>query len=140
MSTQHTNNPPVKTHVDGAVRVKVWRNTSKDNKVFYTAEPERIYTDPQTGEIRTSRSFAGTDIVKVQSLMGHAVHTIITHRQLDQDREQENAPQAQQSTQGLQAQRDAALNNAAPPQGHTSPDEGESVSTTSRQKSPDIHR
>ncbi len=139
MSTQHTNNPPVKTHVDGAVRVKVWRNTSKDNKVFYTAEPERIYTDPQTGEIRTSRSFAGTDIAKVQSLMGQAVHTIITHRQLDIDREHENAPQAPK-TQGLQAQRDAALNNAAPEQGSNAPQDGREVSAPSRQKSPDIHQ
>ena len=123
MSTQHTNNPPIKTHVDGAVRVKVWRNTSKNNNVFYTAEPERIYTDPQTGEIRKSHSFAGEDILKAQNLMGDAYQTISQHRAQDLSREHNKpSPQEAQSPQGLQAQRDAALGNAAPKQGATTPE------------------
>lgn len=123
MSEQKTN-PLIETHRDGAVSAKVWRNLSQDGKPFYSVTFQRTYTDPSTNKVAESRTFQGTDILKVPQLAGDAYRTIGKMRELDRENHtQDRAPQQQslaiaQPEQGLAQQRDAVMENATPTQNH----------------------
>lgn len=122
--SEQSNNPLVETHRDGAVSAKVWRNVSQEGKPFYSVTFQRTYTDPATNNVAESRTFQGTDILKVPQLAGDAYRTIGKMRELDRaDRAQTKAPQQQpvqqavaQPQQGLAQQRDAAMEHAEPNQ------------------------
>lgn len=130
--SEQSNNPLVETHRDGAVSAKVWRNISQEGKPFYSVTFQRTYTDPATNKVAESRTFQGTDILKVPQLAGDAYRTIGKMRELDRaDRAQTQAPQQNvepqqqpekqavaQPEQGLAQQRDAVMENAAPTQNH----------------------
>jgi hypothetical protein len=109
MSEQPAANPPVMTHRDGAVFVKVWRNEHED-RAIYNATIGRTYTDKESGEIRESRSLSGDDILKVQPLLGKAYETISQERAMDR------SFASSKPEQGLEAQRDAALSQTPKPQ------------------------
>ncbi len=125
MSTQQKASPPIMTHRDGAVFAKVWRNVQENGDAFYNVTVGRTFTDKQSGEIRESRSLSGTDILKAQTLLGESYNTISQERAMDRAHAQKpelSTQEPEPAPQGLQAQRDAALNNAAPAQGTTAPD------------------
>ena len=124
MSEQQTANPPVMTHRDGAVFVKVWRN-EHENGAIYNATIGRTYTDKETGEIRESRSLSGDDILKVQPLLGKAYETISQERAMDR------SFASSEPQQGLEAQRDAALAQTPKPQ------ENASEKTRTRNRQPE---
>lgn len=128
MPTQ-TNNPPVETHRDGAVSAKVWRNLNKDSEPYYAVTFQRTYTDPATNQIAESRSFGGTDILKIPGLADDAYRTIGQMRKMDKaERNQVQEQQQHQNQpplptvnehqgnnqQGLEAQRDIAMADAQP--------------------------
>lgn len=100
MSEEQTANPPIMTHRDGPVFVKVWCN-EHENGPIYSATIGKIYTHKETGEIRETRSLNADDILKTQPLLGKAYETISQERALD--RQYEAKPE-----KGLEAQRDAA--------------------------------
>lgn len=108
MSEQQPGNPPIKTHRDGAVFAKVWRNEREGGEPFYSVTLGRTYSDPESGEVRESRSFSGTDILKAQAQLGEAYRTITQERAYDRA----NAPVPEH---GLEAQRDAARAHASTP-------------------------
>lgn len=108
MSEEQIANPPIMTHRDGPVFVKVWRNEHED-RAIYSATIGKIYTHKETGEIRETRSLNSDDILKAQPLLGKAYETISQERALD--RQYEVQPE-----QGLQAQRDAARTQAPTPE------------------------
>lgn len=135
--SNYTNNPPVETHRDGAVSVKVWRNITKNGNPAYSVTFQRTYTDPKTNQVAESRSFGGTDILKIPQLANEAYRTIGQMREMDKaDRvnnqapendfdqqptrqpynepQQQSAPTPPVEQNGLVEQRDAAMNNAAP--------------------------
>ncbi|MBL4647312.1 MAG: hypothetical protein JKY99_12750 [Rhizobiales bacterium] len=133
-------NPPVETHRDGAVSAKVWRNITKDGNPSYSVTFQRTYTDPATKQVSESRSFWGTDILKVPPLTNEAYRTIGIMREMDrndraQSVKQEMQPEQQPAQQpvqqqepaqqqletpqqGLAQQRDAAMENTQPSQNH----------------------
>ncbi|MBL4616285.1 MAG: hypothetical protein JKY46_01185 [Robiginitomaculum sp.] len=122
-NNQTGNKGPVYTHRDGAISAKIWENTTPKGGTYHTVSFGRTYTDPKTGQPRESQSFQGTDLLKIQQLARESYRTIGQIREMKISHEQEKAPQAQeQNTQGLQTQRDAALNNAAPRQEQSAPD------------------
>lgn len=106
---QQQKTPPVAVHRDGAVAAKVWRNHTQEGAPFYSVTFERSYTDPATGEPRSSRSFQGTDILKLQQLAGEAYQSVARLKA----RDRQNEPQAEHDP-GLAEQRDAAMAEARP--------------------------
>ena len=68
-------NPPIKTHEDGALKIKVWRNKSQDGKPIYNATISIAYLHKETGEWRETRSLSADDLLKAQPLMAEAYHT-----------------------------------------------------------------
>lgn len=108
---QPTGNPPVYTHRDGALSAKVWRNETHDGRPFYSVTFARTYTDPETDELRESRSFQQTDVLKIQRLAGQAYQTIGQFRAQDREHAQTDR------TDGLNDQREAAMNGRAKSQG-----------------------
>ena len=127
-------NPPVETHRDGAVSAKVWRNITKDGNPSYSVTFQRTYTDPATKQVSESRSFWGTDILKVPPLANEAYRTIGIMREMDRKDRAQSVKQEMQSQpvqqqepaqqqletpqQGLAQQRDAAMENTQPSQNH----------------------
>ena len=65
------SSPPVCTMRDGGIVVKIWENASKGG-IFINATVERVYTDKQTGETRTAKSFSLRDIKTLQKLFTRA--------------------------------------------------------------------
>lgn len=144
--SNYTNNPPVETHRDGAVSVKVWRNITKNGNPAYSVTFQRTYTDPNTNQVAESRSFGGTDILKIPQLASEAYRTIGQMREMDRaergnnitpphdfdqqptrlplDSERQNIVSQNVTTSnavtpkqdGLAHQRDDAMNNVAPEQ------------------------
>ena len=121
MSDTQSGNPPVKTHPDGAVRVKVWRNETHEGKPFYNVTIGRAYQDRETGQWRESQSFGAADLLKLQPLLNEASQTIRQELAVDRERARaqqppqlETPPREAPSPQGLEAQQQAAMANAAP--------------------------
>ena len=109
MSDQQAANPPIATHRDSAVFVKVWKN-EHEGRAIYNATIGRTYTDKETGEIRESRSLSGNDILKLQPLLGKAYETISQERAMDR------SFASAQLQKGLESQRDEARSQAPKPQ------------------------
>ena len=110
---------PIQTLRDGAIVVKLWRQDGKKGP-YVSATLGRTYKNEETGEYGESRSLSGSDVLKAQALLGEANKEMILWRdyyreiQRQQQPDQPGAnPQARQQTdqptQGLAAQRDAAL-------------------------------
>ncbi|MBL4787391.1 MAG: hypothetical protein JKY49_18450 [Cohaesibacteraceae bacterium] len=118
--TTNTNNPPIETLRDGAVSAKIWRNITKKGNPAYSVTFQRTYTDPATKQISESRSFRGTDILKVPQLASEAYRSIGKMRQMDRDLASQHDKSPTQDTDqcqlGLSQQRDAAMETAAPAQ------------------------
>ena len=132
MSETQSGNPPVKTHPDGAVRVKVWRNQTHEGKPFYNVTIGRAYQDRETGQWRESQSFGAADLLKLQPLLNEAYQTIRQEQALDRERAQQPqqpqlldtpAPEVAPAT-GLEAQQQAAMANAAPA---PAPEQGQAI-------------
>jgi len=138
--------PPLQTFRDGAIFVKVWEQQGK-NGPYVTATMGRTYQDDRTGEYGDARSFTGTDLLKLQALMGEAHKEMtqwrdyyrVTGRTRDPDQTEQQTdpqagPQAEQAApdptaqQSMAAQRDAALAQAK------QPDRGQS---RSRERTPE---
>lgn len=135
---EETRNAPIKTLRDGAVVVKIWEQHGK-NGPYTSATIGRTYKNEQTGEFGESRSLSGSDVLKVQALLGEANKEMILWREYHKEiarQQQPNQPPADnaatqvalpteaQSAQGLAPQRDAALSNAQPSAPVQSPDHG----------------
>ena len=121
--TNQTKNPPVATHRDGAVSSKVWRNMTKDGEPYYTVSFQRTYTDPTTQKPMESRTFGGTDVLKIQQLASASYRSIGQFREQDKanrNHEQQHTVDPQtpehQPQLGLAEQRDAAMTGAVPSQ------------------------
>lgn len=118
MATQNSDNPkrgnaPVERFNDGAVKASIFRNISKDGRAFYNVTFTRIYTDPQTDEVRETQSFSGTDVLKVRRLADQAYHAV--DRLKKQDRSQSKEHQTRNGApdnakgQSLSEQRDMLM-------------------------------
>ena len=128
MTNENPSQPPLQTFRDGSVSVKLWRQESADKGPFVTATIGRTYRDTASGEYREARSFSGTDLLKLQALLGEAHRESLKWREYFRETARDNpTPEpAQQNlhleaaaggqAQSVAAQRDAALANAAPVQ------------------------
>ncbi|SDG50889.1 hypothetical protein [Thalassobaculum litoreum] len=137
--SENQNQGPLQTLRDGAVFAKLWQQEGK-NGPFVSVEVGRTYQDQQSGEYGVSRSFSGSDVLKVQAIMLEAHrevgkwHEFFKDQQRTQDRQSElpmqpdtarSEPQPQnQHPQGLAAQRDQALAHAKAPERSTAPTPG----------------
>ncbi|WP_298966573.1 hypothetical protein [uncultured Roseibium sp.] len=111
-SGQGGGNAPVERFNDGAVKASIFRNVSKEGRAFYNVTFARIYTDPQTNEVRETQSFSGTDILKVRRLADQAYHAV------DRLRKQERTQGTEQnqdsnSNPSLAEQRDMLMEDNA---------------------------
>lgn len=133
MSETEADRGPIKTHEDGAVRVKVWRNQSHEGRPFYNVTVGRVYKDEEAGEWRETRSLSPDDVLKAQALMGEAYQTIRQEQTLDREYAR---VQMQEDEPGLSAQRDAAVANGRKPQ-RRAPDQSARVPRPRRGRQPE---
>ena len=66
---------PHKKLRDGAVSASIWKNETKDGKIFYSVTYDRVYTDKDE-KIGNDNSFSGSNILKQQRLAGKAYDLI----------------------------------------------------------------
>jgi len=135
---------------DGPVRVKVWENLSSEGRPFYNVTIGRIYTDSATGEIREAKSLNSRDIDALLYQLPEAKRAIHMfnerNRQVEQGHNQtqthapvlqdshaapSDLPTPQPQPTGLQAQRDAAMDNRA------LPEKSNNVATPQREHGPE---
>ena len=109
MSTTKTITGPIKTHSDGSMRVKVWRNDVTDAPPYFNVTIEKSYLEPVSGKWRDTKLFSRDDMLKLQPLLGEAYQTIRQEQALGRKlaRTQEH-----DAEQGLTAQRDDAMEKA----------------------------
>lgn len=116
---------PIQTLRDGAIVIKLWRQDGK-NGPYVSATLGRTYKNEETGEYGESRSLSGSDVLKAQALLGEANKEMILWRDYYREIQRQQQPdqpganpdtrqQTDPPTQGLAAQRDAALSNAKQP-------------------------
>ena len=93
---------PLYTHrmSGSAVFVKIWENTSKDGRTYYTTSIGRTYTAPNTEQTRDTANLSQAQMNQLPPLITQANQTL--HMLRDQER-----------TNSLQAQRDQVMINAA---------------------------
>lgn len=124
--TEKRKNAPVATHRDGALSSKVWQNHNKDGDPYYSVTFQRTYTNAQDKPAETN-SFSRNDLLKVKELASESYRTIGIQREMDKEQSRERAQedkheqayqeqQEQEPEQSLAEQRDAAFENAAPPE------------------------
>jgi hypothetical protein len=68
--TQETNNKPVDTLRDGALKAAIFENQGEKGP-FYSVKITRTYTDAQ-GNYRDSSSFSGSELLRVAHLAAKA--------------------------------------------------------------------
>lgn len=67
--THETKNRPIENIRDGAIKAAIWKNES-DNGTFFSVTFERTYTDAKTGEVKSTNSFSGSELLRVARLAG----------------------------------------------------------------------
>ncbi|QDG74402.1 hypothetical protein [Labrenzia sp. PHM005] len=72
--SQSTNNTPLETLRDGAVKVTIWENQSQKG-IWYSVEPGRAYTDAE-GIVKTATWLSKMDILKLRRLLDQAYDRI----------------------------------------------------------------
>ena len=77
MST-NTNNTPLETLRDGAVKITIWENQGEKGN-WYSIEPGRTYTDA-AGIVKTAYSFSNGDLLKLSYLLTKAYDRIVQIR------------------------------------------------------------
>lgn len=68
--TQETNNRPVDTLRDGALKAAIFENQGEKGP-FYSVKITRTYTDSK-GDFRDSTSFSGSELLRVAHLAAKA--------------------------------------------------------------------
>jgi len=68
--TNRRISPPIFSLRDGAVVGKLWANPKEDGGTSLSITFARTTTDRETGKLKESRSFYGTDALKVGRLAG----------------------------------------------------------------------
>ena len=84
-----TNDRPLHTIRDGAVKVTIWVNRTDDDKIFHSVVPGRTYTDDD-GNAKSANSYSGTDILKLRRLCDKA-YDYIAAKRLEEQQQQETA-------------------------------------------------
>jgi hypothetical protein len=84
-----TNQKPILTIRDGALKASIWENMTDDNKTFHSVTFGRTFTDAENNA-KTASSFSGGDILKIARLADKAYDRIAEIR-LAQSRQQEAA-------------------------------------------------
>ncbi|MEZ5896967.1 MAG: hypothetical protein R3C51_11275 [Parvularculaceae bacterium] len=79
----NTNNKPVKTLRDGALKASIWKNESESG-AFYSVTIARIYKR-KDGSYADSNSFSGTDLLKITQLASRAYTLALNARDLGED-------------------------------------------------------
>lgn len=77
----NTNNKPLQTLRDGAIKVTIWRN-DRESGAFYNAELSRTYKDEQ-GNFCDAHSFSGSELLRAARLMHIAYDEIAIYRTQD---------------------------------------------------------
>ncbi len=73
-----TNNKPIHTIRDGALKVSIWENQSEKG-TFHSVTFGRTYTD-EKGSAQSADSFSGGDILKIRRLAEKAYDHIAVLR------------------------------------------------------------
>lgn len=71
MSETFKRQPPVCIFREGSVVVKIRENGSGGN-AYFNATIDRVYTDRQSGEVKSARSFRVQDLRGLQALLTRA--------------------------------------------------------------------
>jgi len=75
---------PIETLRDGSTKIAIWKNQG-DKGAFYSVEPHRTYpVDEDTW--KDVHSFSGTDVLKLQRLLGLAYMRIEELRAADREK------------------------------------------------------
>ena len=80
-----SNNPPVQTLRDGALKASIWRNDRGDGGQFYSVTLGRTYTDDQD-KVQTADNFSGSHLLKLAHLMGRVYDRLAELREIDKKR------------------------------------------------------
>lgn len=84
-----TNQKPLLTLRDGALKASIWVNTTEGNKIFHSVTFGRTFTDGENS-VKSANSFSGGDILKIARLAEKAYDRIAEIR-LEQSQQQEAA-------------------------------------------------
>ncbi len=75
-----SNNKPVHTIRDGALKASIWRN-GKEGSLFYSVTISRTYKR-EDGSYADANSFTGTDLLKITQLASRAYTLSLNARDL----------------------------------------------------------
>ena len=81
------SNKPFETIRDGAIKATIWKNDT-DKGSFFSVDIVRGYKDDE-GNWKDSRSFSGSELLRVSNLATRAYDLILAFRQYD---EKDNEP------------------------------------------------
>ena len=84
-----TNEKPILTIRDGALKATIWVNRTDDGKTFHSVTFGRTFTDGN-GNAKTANSFSGSDLLKIARLADKAYDHIAAMR-LELSQQQEAA-------------------------------------------------
>ncbi len=73
-------NTPFETLRDGAITATIWKNTTNDNKTFYSVDIVRSYKDQQSDQWKDTHSFSGAELLRVANLSQRAYNRILEAR------------------------------------------------------------
>lgn len=133
MSATKTTKGPIKTHSDGSIRLKIWRNEVSSGTPYFNVTIEKSYFEPESGKWRDTKLFSRDDMLKLQPLLNEAYQTIRQEQALDREYAR---TQTQETEPGLSAQRNAAMANASEPQ-HSGRQETDRESRPRRPRQPE---
>lgn len=80
-----TNNKPIDTLRDGAIKASIWKNAASDGTPFYSVTFDRTFTDSD-GMTKSSSSFSASGILKLSRLAEKTYDRIAVIRAQDSAR------------------------------------------------------
>lgn len=106
---------PINRVKQDKVSASIWEQQNADGRTFYNFTLSKRYHDKETGEARYSTKFSRSDLAELPLLVPRVDERM--RELMEAQRVQTHAQDAEQNqtaATGLQAQRDAALNNVPP--------------------------
>ena len=74
------SNQPVSKIRDGALAATIWQNDGEKG-TFYSVDFSRTFTNDSTGEVKSTNSFSGAELLRVARLADKAYDEIESLRQ-----------------------------------------------------------
>ena len=78
-------NKPVRTIRNGGLSVSIWKNTTENDKAYYSVTPQKRYSKDDGATWETANSYTQRDAILLANLLTEAANWIRTNLEVEKN-------------------------------------------------------